>query len=226
VIEQPPLSTPTGTWVLTAVQCDRVDVPFSQGAALVTLTRADPHASCRFTNTLTHHNPGDPEPGEPGEPIPGGTAPSPGNVRANLSVSSRPKPKLAQSGHRISDTIVVMNHGPGDAESVILNFQAPKGTKLISVHISKGKCSGTLPMTCKLGTLNARRKVTVTVVMLPGKVSGVFKMRDIVGSSSYDPVLSNNSRTELADIAAALPAPPTPPVACPSRATPIAHAAC
>src|SRR5262249_27120800 len=144
VIEQPPLSTASGTWVLTAVQCDGVDVPFSQGAALVALTRAHPHANCRFTNTLTHGNTVDPEGVEPGAPIPGGSGSAAGNLRANLSVSSRPTPKLAQSGQQIKDTIVVTNHGPSDAENVILNFQAPKGTKLISVHTRKGRCSKTL----------------------------------------------------------------------------------
>lgn len=226
VLEQPPLSTPAGTWVLTAVQCDGIDVPFSQGAALVTLTRAHPHASCRFTNTLTHGQPGDPEPNEPAEPTPGGTTPGPGNVWANLAVSSRPKPKLVQSGQRLGDTIVVSNHGPSDAERVVLDFEAPKGTKLISVHVPEGKCSGTLPLTCRLGTLKPNRKMTVTIIMLPGLHSGVFTMHEAVGSASYDPHLANNSGKELADIAAALPAPPSPPVACPAGAAPSAHAAC
>jgi hypothetical protein len=225
IIEQPPLSTGSGTWVLTSVQCNGVDAPFSQGAAIVKLTRQDPHANCRFTNTLTHGSTVDPETNEPGVPLPGEPA-GPGNVWANLAVSSQPNPKLAQSGQQIHDTIMVTNHGPSDAESVILDVQTPTGAKLISVHTPQGRCSGTLPLTCKLGTLKPDGKVTLTVVIVPGQASGVFKMRDVVGSSTYDPELSNNSRIELADIAAALPVPPTPPVACPSRATPIAHAAC
>src|SRR5262249_14754162 len=32
IIEQPPVSTGDSTWVLTSVQCDGVDMPFSQGA--------------------------------------------------------------------------------------------------------------------------------------------------------------------------------------------------
>lgn len=83
-----------------------------------------------------------------------------------------------------------------------------------------------MPLTCELGTLKPGRKVTLTIVMLPGQASGVFTMHDAVGSSSYDPELSNNSRNEQADIAGALPAPPSPPVACPSEATPTAHAGC
>src|SRR5262249_10084794 len=158
-------------------------------------------------------------------PIPGETGSATGNLRANLSVSSRPTPKLAQSGQRITDTVVVTNQGPSDAENVILNFQAPKGTKLSSVHTHKARGSKTLRLTCKLGALKPHQKVTLTVVMVPGQVSGVFKMHEAVGSSSYDPHLSNNSTVELADIAAPTPAPPTPPVACPSRATPTAHAA-
>jgi hypothetical protein len=152
-----------------------------------------------------------------------GTTPGPGDVWANLAVSRQPQPKLVVSGQRISDTIVVTNHGPSDAESVILDVEAPKGTKLISTHTPQGRCSGTLPLTCKLGTLKPNGKVTLTVVMVPGQASGVFMMRDVVGSSTYDPRLSDNSRIELADIASALP---PPAVACPSRAMPIAHAAC
>jgi len=109
---------------------------------------------------------------------------------------------------------------------VVLDFEAPKGTKLISVHTPKGKCSGTLPLTCELGTLKPHRKVTLTIDLPPGQASGVFTMHDAVGSSSYDPELSNNTRIELADIAPAPPAPPSPPVGCASRATPTAHAAC
>ncbi|HVW46630.1 MAG TPA: hypothetical protein VHA76_06235, partial [Solirubrobacterales bacterium] len=69
IVEQPPLSRAAGEWTLTSVNCDGVDVPFSDGSALVTLSRGAPHASCRFTNVLGARPP-DPEPGEPGAVIP------------------------------------------------------------------------------------------------------------------------------------------------------------
>src|SRR5262249_36021259 len=193
-IEQPPVGTGDSTWVLTSVQCDGVDMPFSQGAFLVTLNRSHPHANCRFTNSLTHRKPGDPEPTEPGAPTPGGTGSQPGNVWANVSVSSTPKRGLVLSGQRITDTVVVTNHGRSDAEGVMLNYQAPKGTRLVSVHAGKVKCSAKLALTCKLGMLKPHQKVTLTVIMVPRQVSGVFKMHSVVGSSTYDPHLSNNSR--------------------------------
>jgi uncharacterized repeat protein (TIGR01451 family) len=226
IIEQPPVSIGDSTWILTSVQCDGVDMPFSQGAFLVTLNRSHPHANCRFTNTLTHRQPGDPEPTEPGAPMPGASGSQAGNVWANVSVASTPKRALVMSGQRITDTVVVTNHGPSDAEGVMLNYQVPKGTKLVSVHTKKGKCSGKLALTCKLGTLKSHQKVTLTVVMLPRQVSGVFKMHAAVGSVTYDPRLANNARNELVHIEVPPPRPPSPPVGCPSRATPIAHAAC
>jgi hypothetical protein len=237
IVEQPPLSTISGSWILTSVACDGVDMPFSQGAFLATLNRGHPHAACRFTNTLTHGRPGDPEATEPGEPspptsepdgstTPEGTTAEPGNVWADISVSSTPRPRLVPSAGRIADTVVVSNHGPSDAEGVILDYQAPKGTKLISVHTPTGTCSRELPLTCQLGIMKPRQKVTLTVAMVPARRPGVFAMHAALGSGDYDPVLSNNSGNERVYIERGPPTPPRNPVACPSRVRPIARAAC
>jgi hypothetical protein len=129
-------------------------------------------------------------------------------VWANISVASTPKPSLVASGHRIMDTVVVTDRGPSDAEGSMLDYQAPKGTKLISVQTPQGRCSRTLPLICQLGILKPRHKVVLTVVMASAARSGVFRMHAAAGSSSYDPVLSDNSINEQVHIASATPPPP------------------
>jgi hypothetical protein len=231
VFEQPPLTTGSGRWVLTSVACDGVDMPFSDGAFLITANRAHPRPACRFTNTLAHLVPSDPEPSEPGEPTPPtsepdgpprpeGSEPVPGNFWANLSVSTQPERQLVRRGHRIRDAVVVRNHGPSAAEGVVLDYQAPKGTKLVSVHAGGRTCSRSLPLTCRLGLLGPGRKVKLTVVMVSAKRSGAFRMRAVLGSASYDPALRGNAVNERVFIV------PRQLVACGARATPVAHIAC
>lgn len=110
--------------------------------------------------------------------------------------ASKPSPGLVHSGQRISDAIVVTNHGPSDAEGLVLDYQVPKGTRLVSVHGDPPRCSRAFPLTCELGTLKPGKKLRLTVVMAPAHRSGVFTMREVLGSMTYDPNLSNNtSRT-------------------------------
>jgi hypothetical protein len=79
-------------------------------------------------------------------------------------------------------------------------------------------------MACELGILKPNRKVALTIVMSSTKLTGGFPMHTVVGSSTYDPELSNNSRNERDYIEPAPPPPPKNPIACPSQAT--ATAAC
>jgi hypothetical protein len=126
-------------------------------------------------------------------------------------------------GHRIQDVVLVHNHGPSDAEEVMLDYQAPKGTELVSVRAGGRRCSRSLPLTCRLGLLKPGRRTKVTVVMVSRKRSGPFRMHAALGSATYDPALSGNAVNERVFI---LPPPPTQPVACGARATPVAHIAC
>jgi len=261
ILEQPPISRTGEEWELTAVSCDGVDVPFSDGAALVTLNRGDPHASCQFANALSTQLAPDPEPEEPNvvtpptleppplvpsdpeTPAPGGAVevpaapggnvgaikgegdePTPDAYWADLSVATHPHTAEVQRGTRVVDIVAVHNDGPSDAEGVVVDYQAPKAAKLLEVDATQGGCSGQLPSTCRLGTLKPHQTVTLKVVMSASKATPDFAMHTAVGSSSYDPRLTDNMRNERVLVEKPPPPAPTPFVPC--RLATVAHASC
>jgi hypothetical protein len=238
LIEQSPLQAPPGdSWTLSSVQCDGVDVPFSDGAVELALDRGHPSAACRFTDTLIHALPVDPEPKEPEAPTPPttepdgsskpeGTRPEPASVWADLSISTTPAPRQVQSGHRLTDTVVITNRGPSDAEGVTLDYSTATPATLVGIRTPQGSCSRSLPATCELGTLKSGQRLVLTVVMVPAKASGDFRMHAVLGSSTYDPDASNDVSDEVAYIPPLPPPIPIGPVACPSRGGPVAHPAC
>jgi hypothetical protein len=260
IVEQPPPAPAEEEWSVASVSCDGVDVPFSDGAAVVTLTRSSLHASCRFTNALIRQPP-DPEPGEPGAPTPptsrppaptpsdpetpgpggaleippgpstpagsteaAGPGPEPGDVWADLEVLTHLRHTLVKSGRRVIDTVKVTNHGPSDAEGVVLDYQAPEAARLISVDAPRGTCSRRLPSSCELGILKPDQTVILRMVMSSGSPTGNFLMHTAVGSTTYDPLLADNAEDERVLVEPA-PSPPRHFAPCRLRAT-VAHASC
>jgi hypothetical protein len=241
IIEQPPLDEPARDWALTSINCNGLEMPFTQGETDVALTRSQPHLKCVFTNTFSTRPPPDPEPAEPAEPVPptpeppappevpsnpeipsnsehppGPTKPesntraTPGTPWTDLSVTSRTKTELATSGAPITDVVTVTNNGPGDAERPVLTYQTLNRAKLVSVHTHRGQCGRSLPLICKLGTLKAGQKRTIRVVLEATRLSGLFTVRDAVGTSTYDPRLINNAGLERVYIEPPVPHPPRP----------------
>lgn len=66
---------------------------------------------------------------------------------------------------RASFTGNVVNEGPDDASGVVLEFQPPAGTVVISATPSVGTCTGGAPVICQLGDLAAGASASVVVAL-------------------------------------------------------------
>jgi uncharacterized repeat protein (TIGR01451 family) len=214
IIEEPPFSTPANAWTLTQVECNGVLVPFAQGTAEVTLTKADPNERCVFTDVFSSTPP--PEPGpQPPEPLPpephhppGVNPDEPSAPWADLAVTKTASPSVVVSGDVITYRITVTNHGPNDSARVVLDDKPAAGAAaVVSVHSSAGACQVGLPVVCQLGTLKPGAKVTIMLSVRAGAPTHGFTNRAVVGTATFDPELSNNAAHATVKVL-----PPPPPV--------------
>ena len=211
IIEQPPVSTPANAWTLTQVECDGVLVPFAQGTAEATLTKADPNVRCVFTDVFSSTPP--PEPGpQPPEPLPpepphppGPNPDEPSAPWADLAVTKTASPPVVVAGDVVTYRITVTNHGPNDAARVVVDDKAAGAKAVVAVHSSVGTCQVGLPVVCQLGTLKAGAKVTIVVRVEAGAPTPSFTNRAVVGTATYDPDLANNAAHATVKVVAAPP---------------------
>jgi uncharacterized repeat protein (TIGR01451 family) len=134
-----------------------------------------------------------------------------------LGMVSTPEPLLL--GGNLTYTISVTNNGPSSAKNVSVTHLLPANVVFQSVTLSQGSYSlsgGVL--NCNLGTLNARSRATITVVVLP-TVAGTLTSSATTSSDQTDFDTSNNSATVIShvnpptsDMAVGLVASPEPVV--------------
>lgn len=188
--------------VLTAVSCDGELLPFSQGQAQVTLTRADPAVSCTFTNVrpaaADDERAGD-EPAPPFAP-PGATAePGSAAAAADITIDKQVVTREARVGEDLEYLLRVTNRGPGRAEDVVVDDDPAVRAALVSADVDGGRCTDTLPAACYVGALAAGETATVHVVLRPGH-AGLLRNGTVVGLSSYDPRVTADNRDQVATV--------------------------
>ncbi len=89
---------------------------------------------------------------------------SAGTARADLSVTKTASTTFVFPSDPLVYTIDSANAGPGPARNTVVTDRIPDGTHLVSVTTTQGTCTATgLLVTCRLGTVPARRKATVVV---------------------------------------------------------------
>jgi uncharacterized repeat protein (TIGR01451 family) len=212
ITEQPPLATHAGDWTLVQVECNGELMPFTQGSTEVTLTRAQPAQRCAFSDSLSatpapEPGPEPPEPLPPEPPVPPLPDPDqPSSPWSDISVTKTASPPVVMLGGVVTYDITVKNHGADDAADVILGDAPSAGAAVVSVQTKTGKCMTTLPVICHLGTIRPGQSVHVAVRLRLTRESRGFENRAVVGTDTYDPVLTNN----VAHATVAVVAPPPP----------------
>ena len=139
------------------------------------------------------------------------TDPNPGNdddtettvtKRADLDIGKMDNPDPVKAGNDLQWTITVENNGPSDAEDVQVTDDLPSGVSNVSITPSQGSCSGTMSLTCDLGTIPSQGGVTITV---NATVNADFNGSNLtntanVTSSTPDPITSNNSGSSVTTV--------------------------
>jgi hypothetical protein len=78
----------------------------------------------------------------------------------------------------------------------MLSDPLPANVTLVSATATQGSCAGSATVTCSLGTVNGFTGVTVTIVVSPTTTgSGTLINTATVSTSSFDPVVADNSAT-------------------------------
>jgi uncharacterized repeat protein (TIGR01451 family) len=85
----------------------------------------------------------------------------------DLSVTKKANHRTVYVGQRTTYTVVVTNKGPGAAPDVQVTDTFSIPASVSSVKPTQGTCTESLPITCRLGTIPAGGKVTITVVIKP-----------------------------------------------------------
>jgi uncharacterized repeat protein (TIGR01451 family) len=114
-----------------------------------------------------------------------------------LSLTANPHPVLV--GQTLTYTLAVTNAGPSDATGVMLSDGLPAGVTLVSVDPSQGSCSGTMTISCSLGTVAVGDSASVVIQVIPNQPGTLTDAASVTGSLG-DPDPSNNSATVTVNV--------------------------
>jgi uncharacterized repeat protein (TIGR01451 family) len=120
---------------------------------------------------------------------------------ADLSLTKTGSPSVVV-GNNLPYTVTVTNNGPSQATGVVIADVVPVGTTYVS---ASANCSGTVTVTCNVGTLNSGATATVMIVVSPGAVGPVSNTARVAGNET-DPDPTNNTAT----VATTVTSPPLP----------------
>jgi uncharacterized repeat protein (TIGR01451 family) len=91
-------------------------------------------------------------------------APGP-EPKFDLVVAKTASSKSVYVGQPLTYTVTVTNRGPAAAPNAKVTDTLNHPASVVSVKSTQGSCTTKIPMTCKLGTVPAGGKVTITVVV-------------------------------------------------------------
>ncbi|HKM91322.1 MAG TPA: hypothetical protein VJX29_11975, partial [Candidatus Acidoferrales bacterium] len=94
--------------------------------------------------------------------------------------------------------ITVTDLGQANAANVTVTDTLPAGVTLVSATPSQGgPCTGTAPISCPLGTVNAYATATVAITVTAPTMAAMISNTASVSTTTTDPVASNNSATVI-----------------------------
>lgn len=116
---------------------------------------------------------------------------------SDLGVTMVATPNPAVTATNLTYSIVVTNHGPSSAKTVVLSQTLPSGSIFASATNSQGNVqhSGGV-VTFNFGRIPARGSATAAVVVIPTALGNISSTAT-VNSEQSDPDLSNNTVTVL-----------------------------
>jgi uncharacterized repeat protein (TIGR01451 family) len=109
-----------------------------------------------------------------------------------IAVTMTDSPDPVAFGSDLTYTINVRNNGELPATNVTLSDTLPAGSMVVSAVSTRGTCSGTGPVNCVIGTLNASEMATVTIVIKPPALRNITNTASVTLTEN-DPVTSNNT---------------------------------
>jgi uncharacterized repeat protein (TIGR01451 family) len=93
----------------------------------------------------------------------------------------------------ITWTMVVTNNGPLPDTNVTVGDPMPAGNTFVSVHTTKGSCTGGAILSCNLGTLQVDESVTITLVTTPTLTGPQVNTATVVGDLTETDTTNNTA---------------------------------
>jgi len=117
-----------------------------------------------------------------------------GTAMSDIAVAMSSSATQVNSGRALGFTVTVTNLGPATSGSMTLIVNLPAGFSFLSASSSRGSCTGTVQISCVLGTIDPSGIVTAAVNVTPF-ATGTISMTASVNGGTADPNPSNNSAT-------------------------------
>jgi uncharacterized repeat protein (TIGR01451 family) len=112
--------------------------------------------------------------------------------RADLQITKTASESAVHEGEHFSYTLEVVNHGPSIARDATVTDSLPAGVALESASTSRGTCSQSDPVICRLSDLPSGGTATITL-HVRATDAGRPENTAIVESPTTDPSPANNS---------------------------------
>jgi uncharacterized repeat protein (TIGR01451 family) len=134
----------------------------------------------------------------------------------NLAITKSDTPDPVSVGALLTYTLTVTNKKGDTANGVVVTDSLPSEVMLVSVASTKGTCSGTVAITCNIGSVAFNELVTITIIVRPTAAGTITNTAVVAGrEAEHDPADNTASASTLVQGAF------TPPSVCYSlRVTP------
>jgi hypothetical protein len=129
----------------------------------------------------------------------------PANVGLSINASAYQHPVFGFVEYGLTISIT----GPL-AKNVVVSISPPPSADFLLASLSQGSCAGIAPVVCTLGTVRSNPELPVYLrFYVTPTVEGIITNTATVSTTSFDPVVSDNSVTTI--LAVSLPNPPSEP---------------
>ena len=120
---------------------------------------------------------------------------------ADLALTKTDSPDPVTPGSSLLYTLSISNGGPNTATGVVVTDTLPGGVTFQSSSASQGSCTGTVTVTCNLGSILNGGTATVQILVTAGGAGSVTNNASVTSAVS-DPNAANNSASAGTTIAA------------------------
>jgi uncharacterized repeat protein (TIGR01451 family) len=103
-------------------------------------------------------------------------------------------------GANLSYDITVTNTGSDVATGLTVRHELPERTVLVSVSPDQGRCTGTGPVVCSLGSLGEDESATIDVVVgtrMAGAATSTLRLRHDEGGAGFDVTLAETTTVSV-----------------------------
>jgi uncharacterized repeat protein (TIGR01451 family) len=119
-------------------------------------------------------------------------------VGADIGLVMSASPDPAQVGDTLTFSIVVNNHGTGNADNIVVTNVLSSDLTLIGAVPSVGSCSGSGTLVCSLGTLPPGSSDTITITTTPTATGPVSS--SAMGAANVDLNVGDNSASKTVQV--------------------------